>query len=67
MKRYPILSLQIIYYQIDQMHKLNSFKNGIFVFTPYGIMLKFTGFQLKNDMVTSKLRFIFGKGLSEAS
>ena len=51
MKRYPIFSLQIINYQIDQMHKLNillvkfyfkNFKNGIFVFSPYGIMLIFT-------------------------
>ena len=46
MKRYPIFSLQIINYQIDQIHKLNillvkfyfkSFRNLIFVFSPYGI------------------------------
>ena len=51
MKRYPIFSVQIINYQIDQMHKQNillvkfyfkGFKNGFFVFSPYGIMLIFT-------------------------
>ena len=51
MKRYPIFSVQIINYQIDQMHRQNkllvkfyfkSFKNGIFVFSPHGIMLIFT-------------------------
>ena len=53
MKRYPIFSLQINYYQINQIHKsnillakfyFNSFKNGIFVFSPYGIMPSFTWF-----------------------
>ena len=51
MKRYPIFSVQIINYQIDQKHKLNlllvkfyfkGFKNEYFVFSPYGIMLIFT-------------------------
>ena len=50
-KRYPIFPVQIIKYQIDQKHKYNillvkfyfqSFKNGYFVFSPYGIMLIFT-------------------------
>ena len=53
MKRYPIFSLQIIYYQTAQMHKqnmllvkfyLNSFQHEISVFSPYGIMLTFTEF-----------------------
>ena len=53
MKRCPIFSLQINFHQIGQRHKqniflvkfyFNSFKNGIFVFSPYGIMLSFTPF-----------------------
>ena len=49
-KRYPIFSLQINYYQIDQRHKsnilllkfyFNSFKNGILVFSPYDNNVKF--------------------------
>ena len=56
MKRYPIFSVQIINYQIDQMHNGNillvkfyfkSFKNGMFAFSPYGIMLLFTQLYLK--------------------
>ena len=56
MKRYPIFSVQIINYQIVQMHKYNrllvkfyfkSFKNGYFVFSPYGVMLIFTRLLLK--------------------
>ena len=54
MKWYPKFSLQTNYHQIDQRHKLNillvkfhfnSFKNGIFVFSRYGIMLSFTRFK----------------------
>ena len=41
--------------------------NGIFVFSPYGIMLSFHGFNSKNDMGTPVLRFIRGQDVSEAS
>ena len=42
-----------------------NFKNGYFVFSPYGIMLIFP--TQKNDMGTYQLLSIFGIGLSEAS
>ena len=44
-----------------------SFKKGIFVFPPYGIMLSLRAFNSENDMGTSELQFIFGQDLSEAS
>ena len=55
MKRYPIFSVQIINYQIDQKYKQNildkfyfkSFRNGYFVFSPYGILLILTRLKLK--------------------